>query len=133
MNIFIDTSAILAILNPNDVNHRAASQIWTRLVIEKVPMTTTNYVLLESFALVQNRVGLTAIRALQDGMVPLLQLIWVNPEFHQAAVTGLLIANQRALSLVDCTSFEAVRRFALTACFAFDRHFTEQGFRCLTQ
>ncbi|MCX6045719.1 MAG: PIN domain-containing protein [Chloroflexi bacterium] len=133
MSIFVDTSAILAILNPNDANHLVARQIWTRLVIEKVPATTTNYVLLESFALVQNRVGLTAIRALHDGMVPLLQLIWVTLELHQAAVTGLLIANQRALSLVDCTSFEAVRRFGITACFAFDRHFIEQGFTCLTQ
>jgi predicted nucleic acid-binding protein len=132
MKVFIDTSAIMAILNPEDINYPTARQIWTRLVMEQASIATTNYVLLETFALLQNRQGLPAVRACQEGIVPLLQIIWVNSDLHQAALGGLFIANRRALSLVDCSSFETVRRLGIREIFAFDRHFLDQGFRCLS-
>jgi predicted nucleic acid-binding protein len=47
---------------------------------------------------------------------------------YRAGVNALLIADRPDLSLVDCTSFETMRRLGLTRAFAFDPHFTEQGF-----
>ncbi len=40
----------------------------------------------------------------------------------------LLIAARRQLSLVDCASFDAMRRLGITTVFTFDKHFAEQGF-----
>lgn len=52
----------------------------------------------------------------------------MGEENHGVAVTALLTAGKRQLSLVDCSSFEAMRRLGITSAFAFDRHFAEQGF-----
>ena len=50
---------------------------------------------------------------------------------HRAGVASVLAANQRRLSLVDCVSFEVMRRLGIREAFAFDAHFADQGFRCL--
>jgi predicted nucleic acid-binding protein len=40
----------------------------------------------------------------------------------------LLAASRRQLSLVDCASFEVMRRGELQRAFAFDKHFRERRF-----
>ncbi len=89
---------------------------------------TNNYVLVESLAVVQRRLGLQKVRALQSMVLPLLEIIWVDEDLHNAAMTRLLAANRRGLSLVDCTAFETMRRLGIETAFAFDHHFREQGF-----
>ena len=41
------------------------------------------------------------------------------------AVAALLAANCRQLSLVDCTSFQAMRQLGIATVFTFDAHFVE--------
>lgn len=48
------------------------------------------------------------------------------------AVGAMLTASRRRLSLVDCTSFEAMRHKKITKAFAFDQHFVEQGFEIVS-
>lgn len=128
--IFVDTSAFYAILDKDDRAHASARQAWTALLSadEPAPLVTSNYVLVESFALTQARLGLDAVRTLQGAMLPVVTVEWVQPEEHTAAVGALLSADRRGLSLVDCTSFELMRSLRLRRAFAFDRHFAEQGF-----
>jgi uncharacterized protein len=40
----------------------------------------------------------------------------------------VLAAARRNLSLVDCVSFELMRRLGIRRVFCFDPHFAEQGF-----
>jgi predicted nucleic acid-binding protein len=72
-----------------------------------------------------------ALRCFQEDIMPLCQVHWVSPNLHAAALSALLAADRRRLSLVDCTSFEIMRRLGLRTVFAFDCHFAEQGFTCL--
>jgi hypothetical protein len=44
------------------------------------------------------------------------------------AVSVLIAASRRELSLVDAVSFEAMRQRRIDRAFAFDRHFEEAGF-----
>jgi predicted nucleic acid-binding protein len=69
-----------------------------------------------------------ALRAFQADVVPVIELEWVEPEDHRAAVQVVLAADRRHLSLVDCTSFQLMRRLGVRSAFAFDPHFAEQGF-----
>lgn len=133
MIVFVDTSALLAALDADDAVHEAAAQEWRRLLAGDVPLETSSYVLVEVQALVQARLGLEALRVLVRDFVPLLHVVWVDPEVHAAAVSALLTAGRRRLSLVDCTSFEVMRRRGLTRAFTFDRHFAEQGFDVVPQ
>jgi len=133
MSIFVDTSAFLAVLDANDRNHTRAKAFWTAILTEKETLITTNYVLLETYALVQNRLGMNAVRDFTTFITPVVETIWVDETLHHRGLSALLSANRRKLSLVDCVSFEVAREFAIFDVFTFDKHFSEQGFRCLPQ
>lgn len=61
---FVDTSALLALLDADERRHDACAGAWRLLMDEDEPLITTTYVLVESFALVQARLGLRALRSL---------------------------------------------------------------------
>ena len=126
--IFVDTSAIYAVLDRNDRNHEAAKREWFSLVDGGARMFTTNYVLVECCALAQSRLGAEAVRAIQEDMLPLIDLVWVDETIHAQAMAALLAARRRRLSLVDCCSFVAMRQRGAEAAFAFGGHFGEAGF-----
>jgi predicted nucleic acid-binding protein len=115
----------------DDVNHSAARSAWLELLNRGEDLVCTNYVLVETFALIQNRLGMGAMRAFQEDVVPLLGVEWLDAVHHQAAMAALMIAGRRSLSLVDCASFETMSRLGLRTAFTFDPHFKEQGFTCI--
>jgi len=131
MVIFVDTSALIALLNSEDQFHAAASQAWLTWINESHQFYTSNYVVLESYALIQQRLGLAAVKGLQTNLIPLCNIHWVSPKLHAVSVSSLFAANRRQLSLVDCTSFAVMRQLGLNTAFAFDPHFAEQGFTVL--
>jgi len=128
MSIYIDTAALYAILDADDENHAAARNTWVDLLNRQEELLCSNYVLVESFALVQHRLGIAAARALEESILPVLSVYWVGQATHHAAVSALLTAGRRDLSLVDCVSFECMRQLGIRTAFTFDRHFGEQGF-----
>lgn len=131
MSVFVDTSAIYALLNRNDSVHARAAGEWAALLSRQDTLMTSNYVLLEASALLGRRLGLEAVRAMRATIEPLMGVIWVDGTVHEAAMDTLLSAGQRDLSLVDCVSFTLMRRWGIDTAFAFDAHFVQQGFRCL--
>ncbi len=128
MNIFVDTSAFLAVLDESDANHRAAKTFWERVIPGGDLLLCHNYILVETSALALRRLGIEAVRVLDRDIVPILRLIWVTKELHFAAVSAHSVAGQRTLSLVDCVSFEVMRRTGVRTAFAFDRHFLDYGY-----
>jgi predicted nucleic acid-binding protein len=130
VNIFIDTSAFLAVLDQGDAGHAKATQAWTDILSTDAGLVTTNYVVVETCALVQNRLGLKALRVFHEDLAPILQIQWVDEAVHHAAVGTLLAVARTNLSLVDCVSFEIMRLLGIASAFTLDKHFKEQGFRC---
>jgi len=128
---FVDTAALLALLDGDDRFHSLAAAAWRSLLAQDARLVTSSYVLIETYALAQRRLGMDAVRALSWDFVPLLDIEWVNQDIHHAALTVLLTAARRQLSLVDCTSFEIMRRRNLKQVFTFDIHFSEQGFEIM--
>ena len=131
MSLFIDTSALYALLDGDEPRHADVVAAWRTVTDNGRILLTSNYVLVETFALVQRRLGLEAVHALADVFVPLLQSVWVDEELHAAAVASLFTAAERRLSLVDCASFELMRRLGLTDVLALDSDFARQGFNLL--
>jgi uncharacterized protein len=128
VRVFVDTSALLALMDAGDENHARALKTWDRLAAASLELVSSNYVVVETFALLQSRIGLDAVRALQQDVLPAFRMAWIDANVHRAAVTAVLATGKRRLSLVDCSSFELIRRGGLERVFHFDRHFTEQGF-----
>jgi predicted nucleic acid-binding protein len=129
--VYLDTSALFALFDADDAAHEAATQSWRQLVNSDAPLHVCSYVLLELSALLQHRLGLGAVDALETHVLPWVNVIWVDSALHAQAVAGVLAARQRDLSLADCAGFAAMRRLGLRRAFTFDKHFAEQGFETL--
>lgn len=132
MNTFIDTSAFLAILNASDQFHHSARETWKELLESESPLFTSNYILLETTALLQHRFGIEALRLFERDLLPVVEIYWVDQPIHEQGMSALLVVNRRDLSLVDCTSFEIMRQKGLKKVFTFDAHFAQQAFETLS-
>ena len=128
MSLFVDTSAFYALLDADDAHHGKSASAWREMMASDQRLLTTNYVLVETFALIQGRLGLEAVRDFQQDIVPVLDVQFITPEMHRLGMAALLAASRRGLSLVDCVSFEVMRELGMKSAFTFDGHFREYGF-----
>jgi len=129
--ILADTSAWYALVDRADANHRRAVSTLAQLAQEEALLLTHNYVVVETVALLQRRLGPGAVRLFLTEMLPAALVLWVTEEVHQVALADLLAADRRDLSLVDHVSFALMRHRDVDRAFAFDTHFAHAGFRCL--
>ena len=128
MTVFVDTSALYALLDRADSNHKYAVSAWTNLLNGDERFFTSNYVLVESFALTQNRLGMDAVRLFQEDILPVINIHFVDREIHRSGISAMLSAGRRNLSFVDCVSFEIMRTLGIKTAFTLDPHFKGQGF-----
>lgn len=131
MRVFIDTSAFYALLDRDDAGQERAKGTWRGILRAENALVTSNYVLVEVFALLQSRLGVEAVRVFQEDVLPIINIEFVSPETHRSGIAALLAASRRNLSFVDCVSFEIMRTLGIKTVFAFDPHFKEQGFRII--
>ena len=130
-SVFADTSGLFAALVSNDRRHGRAEPLLRELLSEGVALHVTSYSLLETFTLLQSRVGLDAALRFESVFQPALQTTWVDLELHQRALSRLERIGSRTVSLVDCCSFVAMEQLGLKRAFGYDPHFTEHGFELL--
>jgi len=131
MRVFVDTSALYSYMDKDDDQHQRVLQAWDEIEQADVLQATTNYVLTEASTVIQGRLGMPAVQDFLLDIVPVLEVEWVDRETHEAAVAAVVAANRRDLSLVDCVSFEVMRRLGIRRAFTLDEHFREQGFECV--
>jgi predicted nucleic acid-binding protein len=133
MEIFVDTSALYAFMSEDDRNHERARQRWNSLITSDDKLLTNSYVLVESITLIQQRLGMKYVRAFLSQFIPILNVDWLGQEHHSRAVEQLLTADRHQLSLVDCSSFETMRRLGIKRVFSFDEHFRQQDFEVIPE
>jgi predicted nucleic acid-binding protein len=125
--IFIDTSAIYALADKADPNHVAAYGKFQEALKSGEIFLLHNYILLESAALLQARLGLhSAVLFVKEAKS--FELEWVDSDLHEEAEKELEKIGKRNISLADCTSFIVMRRRGVKRVFAFDPDFKDQGF-----
>lgn len=126
MTVFVDTSALYALLDANEPKHAASHAQFAQL--RTTPLVSHSYVVIESVALVERRLGLGAVRDLLDELVAQLHVTYVDESIHATAVSAYLASGRRRPSVVDFTSFEVMRKLGIRTAFAVDRDFAEAGF-----
>src|SRR5919198_1530403 len=129
MTVLVDTSALFALLDEGDENHRAASLWFGEARQSGETLVTHNYVMVEAAALVHRRLGPESVRACLEDLLRVMDVVWVDEGLHRSAVSALLAASRRRPSLVDWVSFEFMRNPGIDRVFAFDRDFEVQGFQ----
>ena len=113
MNIFVDTPAFLAVLNANDQFYPPAKQEWDKLLASDLLLFSSNYVILETTALLQHRFGIEAVRLFKSDILPVVEIARVDEAIHKQGMSALLVANRRDLSLICyADGFGRNQRFA---------------------
>lgn len=125
---FVDTSAWYALADRRDANHGRAGQQLAALVESGEPLLTHNYVLVETTALLQQHLGLTAALALAHD-TRLIEIEWITAPAHADALRLLATLRRRKVSFVDAVSFQVMKARGVSVAFAFDPHFEDQGFQ----
>lgn len=131
MSAFADTSGLYALLVGSEEGHTGVVQAFRSVVAKERPLWTTSYVLVETVALLQHRVGVEPVRDFDEHVFPLLSVAWVSEDLHRRGIRRLSRENRRHLSLVDCVSLEFMRRQGIGDVLGLDRHFVEAGYRLL--
>ena len=131
MSVFGDTSGFLSLLVENDPHHAEAADVWREVIDADLEVITTNYVVVETIALLHRRFGITGVRRFADKVLPALSITYVDESTHTTSVIALLASSREGPGLVDRVSFHTIDRLHLERSFAFDRHFEERGYvRC---
>jgi predicted nucleic acid-binding protein len=124
-SILWDSSAILALLDADDRNHRRARRVLERIQKESRPCFLTNYVEVESHALLLRRLGRVAAREwLLRGGLPVVR---ASVEEESRAREIIARYDDKDWSLCDAISFALMERRRPAGAFAFDEHFHQYG------
>ena len=124
---FVDTSALLAFLDRDAARHAEVVAAMTDVLTQRSGVTH-NYIVIEAEALIHRRYGTAPARLLLQDVIPLLDIVWITPDLHAAAVDAHLADLRRRTSLVDHMSFTVMRERSIIDALALDRHFAEAGF-----
>jgi predicted nucleic acid-binding protein len=131
LSTFVDTSAIMAVFDADDPQHQAARREWDNLMDTGEPVLTSSYVVVETISLLHHRFGIPAVNRFLTDMLPAVMIEWVDEAVHSVGVSALLASGKRGPSLVDCVSFEVMRRLDVRTAFSYDKHFADAGFSTL--
>src|SRR5512136_2053162 len=102
--IFLDTSAIYALADRADPNHKRVRECLRGVLEAGQALLTHNYVLVEAMALLQRRLGVAAaVRFARDAEG--FEVVWVDESTHGEAVARLEKTGTRGVSLVDAVRF----------------------------
>ena len=124
--VFADTSGLYAALDKRDPFHAEALELFRRAETQGWRLVTSSYVVHETWALVQSRLGWEALDELLDTLLPACEVVFVGRELHEAALARCRRERLRELSLTDCVSFELMKQLGLAEAIARDRHFERE-------
>ena len=129
--VFVDTGAYFALADPRDENH-AATAILPRLPAQRWRVSTSNFVLAETHALLLARRGRTsAARILAEIDHSTAVQVRVSAADERRAREIITTYQDKDFSLTDATSFAIMERLRISHAFTFDRHFAQYGFTVL--
>ena len=126
MSVFVDTSAIYALLDAGDSNHERSLRAIERLLGEE--LATHSYVVVELVSLVRRRLGADAAARLIDEVLPAIEITDVDASLGSRALAAFRAATTSDVSLVDRTSFEFMRQRGINRAWAMDSDFAREGF-----
>ena len=126
-DVFVDTSALYALLVEDDASHGAASAGAASLRELGANLVTSSFVVLETVSLLQARIGVEAVRVFYADMLPLLSILWIDESLLQRAMDALLAAAERRISLTDWTSITLMQDRGIALAFAFDDDLARHG------
>lgn len=126
--VFVDTSGFYGFLDRTDPFHETSKSQFLSCEARGWHMLTSSFVLHETWALVQARLGWDAVEDWLSSLVPLCEIVWINEAIYTTASARTRQARERRLSLTDCSSFEIMLAHNCRHFIGDDKHFQTMGF-----
>jgi predicted nucleic acid-binding protein len=122
---FVDSSAIVTLIDRDDASHAAAVEAYASLVSAGYRLFTTNHVLDEAFELLSAGVGVIVARQwLQEHRLP---IYYVDETDLTAAIEMIAKRDPNAsITLTDAVSMVVMERLGVTDAFAVDPAFLSE-------
>jgi predicted nucleic acid-binding protein len=131
--VFIDATALLAIVNRADALHSSAVALHRKFSASKTPLVTSDWVLAEFLG----GASRPPLRASAMGMVAALKsssrmtVIEATRADWERAFTFFCDHHDKSWSLIDCTSMLICRDRGIQRVFTYDHHFRQFGLSAL--
>lgn len=122
--VFVDTSGFYACLDGTDPFHPQALATFERAEKEHWELATTNYVIHETWALVQRRLGWKAVETFLNDLLPRCGIVWVDESLHALGAARCRQTGERRFSLTDAISLECMAKRGIVEAIAQDEHFS---------
>jgi predicted nucleic acid-binding protein len=123
--VFVDTSALIALLDRADPRHEAVRSTFLDLADRE--LVTHGYVVAETLAVARRRFGVGGVIALLDDLLPVLAVLPVEPSLHASAQARYRASLPSGTSFVDQVSFGVMTQEAIDTAFALDADFVAAG------
>jgi predicted nucleic acid-binding protein len=126
--VFLDTVGLLAVWDVDDQWHSAAEAAYRRIALQRRPIVSTNFVLLECGNAASRRTYRSDVCALRHVLERRGELIVPTDSDWLHAWHAYERGEAGQAGIVDHVSFAVMRRLGLTDAFTNDRHFRAAGF-----
>jgi predicted nucleic acid-binding protein len=123
--VFVDTSALLALLDRADPRHQAVREAFARLSDDE--LLTHGYIVAETLAVARRRFGVDGVIALLDDVLPAITMLPVEAALHTAAQASYRNSLPSGTSFVDQVSFAVIEHEGIEVAFAVDPDFEAVG------
>lgn len=118
----VDTSGFYAAMDADDLHHRETLDKFRLAETDDWHLITHNYIVHETWALVQARLGWEAVDQWARVLLPRCEIIWVDEALHTLSAARCRQARERRLSLTDCVSLELMFRENFQDVIGYDAH-----------
>ncbi|MFQ6101075.1 MAG: type II toxin-antitoxin system VapC family toxin [Anaerolineae bacterium] len=128
--LFVDTGAWLAILDPRDKYHQVAVTFYREALAHYSRLLLTNLVVAETYINVLRNAGYHKALSFLDivEQSSAVQCVWSDQKLEARARDILRRYDNQDFSYADAVSFALMQQRELTDAFAFDHHFSVVGF-----
>ena len=126
-DIFVDTSAFVAIRVTDDINHKKAQRFLNVIKEQKMRLYTTNFILDEVYTYFckTHKVATEMAELIMNN--PLIVLYRINVEDENKAWDILKNYKDKDFSYTDATCLAIMERIEIKTIFAFDEHYKQYG------
>ncbi len=131
MNLFVDSSAWIALFDESDKYHAVATANLRGLEGQRVSFLTSDYIFDEAITVLLNRGGWRIATRFGEWLLAAdsIEMVFVDKWVWQAAWDMFQIYDDKEWAFTDCTSFVLMRQHNLWRAFTFDNHFVQAGFQ----
>ena len=129
-DIFVDTSAWVALADRDDNHHKSAASVYLSLLKTYKKLITSNLIVAETYILTLKELGHDAAFNFLERLKasPRILMIYSNEQIETEAREILAKYADQDFSYTDAVSFAIMKRQKIKKAFCFDKHFMIAGF-----